>query len=165
MSKTTFTRSNVWDQRGCSWRWLFAGTDRKSSQLDFRDFLRLADKDLILVSILKISLFSKVIPMEDFNLHLTGDIHAVTAANNLLAAQLDARMFHESTQTDQQLWDRLVPKIAGIRKFSTIQIRRLQRLGVLKTDPETLTTEEISKYVRLNIDPNNVVWTRGNDLF
>lgn len=103
--------------------------------------------------------------MEDFNLHLTGDIHAVTAANNLLAAQLDARMFHESTQTDQQLWDRLVPKIAGIRKFSTIQIRRLQRLGVLKTDPETLTTEEISKYVRLNIDPNNVVWTRGNDLF
>jgi formyltetrahydrofolate synthetase len=30
--------------------------------------------------------------MEDFNLHLTGDIHAVTAAHNLLAAQMDARM-------------------------------------------------------------------------
>jgi formyltetrahydrofolate synthetase len=30
--------------------------------------------------------YSQVIPMEDFNLHLTGDIHAITAANNLLAA-------------------------------------------------------------------------------
>ena len=45
--------------------------------------------------------FSQVIPMEEFNLHLTGDIHAITAANNLLAAQIEARMFHESTQTDQ----------------------------------------------------------------
>ena len=38
--------------------------------------------------------------MEEFNLHLTGDIHAITAANNLLAAQIDARMFHEATQSD-----------------------------------------------------------------
>ena len=36
--------------------------------------------------------------MDEFNLHLTGDIHAITAANNLLAAQIDARMFHENTQ-------------------------------------------------------------------
>ena len=36
--------------------------------------------------------------MEEMNLHLTGDIHAITAANNLLAAAIDARMFHESTQ-------------------------------------------------------------------
>lgn len=39
--------------------------------------------------------------MEEFNLHLTGDIHAITAANNLLAAQIDTRMFHEKTQTDK----------------------------------------------------------------
>ena len=45
--------------------------------------------------------YSQVIPMEDFNLHLTGDIHAITAANNLLAAQIDTRMFHEATQTDK----------------------------------------------------------------
>jgi formyltetrahydrofolate synthetase len=44
--------------------------------------------------------YSQVIPMDEFNLHLTGDIHAITAANNLLAAQIDARMYHESTQTD-----------------------------------------------------------------
>lgn len=47
--------------------------------------------------------------MVEFNLHLTGDIHAVTAANNLLAAAIDARMFHESTQTDEALFNRLAP--------------------------------------------------------
>lgn len=47
-----------------------------------------------------------MIPMTEFNLHLTGDIHAVTAANNLLAAAIDARMFHESTQSDDALFRR-----------------------------------------------------------
>jgi len=60
--------------------------------------------------------------MEDFNLHLTGDIHAITAANNLLAAQLDARMFHESTQSDKALYNRLVPKKGGVRTFSAVQV-------------------------------------------
>ncbi|CAL8272192.1 unnamed protein product [Merluccius merluccius] len=45
--------------------------------------------------------YSQVIPMEEFNLHLTGDIHAITAANNLVAAAIDARMFHENTQSDK----------------------------------------------------------------
>jgi methylenetetrahydrofolate dehydrogenase (NADP+) / methenyltetrahydrofolate cyclohydrolase / formyltetrahydrofolate synthetase len=54
--------------------------------------------------------YSQVIPMEEFNLHLTGDLHAITAANNLMAAAIDARMLHESTQTDEQLFDRLCPK-------------------------------------------------------
>ena len=60
--------------------------------------------------------------MEEFNLHLTGDIHAVTAANNLLAAQLDARIFHEKTQSDKSLFDRLVPTVKGSRSFSKIQV-------------------------------------------
>src|SRR5438477_7012428 len=38
--------------------------------------------------------YAQVLPMEDINLHFTGDIHAVTAAHNLLAAALDASMFH-----------------------------------------------------------------------
>src|SRR5215208_6837415 len=37
---------------------------------------------------------SQVVPMEDMNLHLTGDIHAVAAAHNLLSSFLDASMFH-----------------------------------------------------------------------
>jgi len=38
--------------------------------------------------------YSQVVPMEDFNLHLTGDIHAVGIANNLLAAMVDAHIKH-----------------------------------------------------------------------
>ena len=41
--------------------------------------------------------YSQIIPMEEFNLHLTGDIHAITAANNLLAAAIDTRWFHEKS--------------------------------------------------------------------
>jgi methylenetetrahydrofolate dehydrogenase (NADP+)/methenyltetrahydrofolate cyclohydrolase/formyltetrahydrofolate synthetase len=47
--------------------------------------------------------YSQVVPMEDFNLHLTGDIHAVTASHNLLAAALDARIFHEDNLSDKSL--------------------------------------------------------------
>ena len=38
--------------------------------------------------------YSQVVPMELLNLHLTGDIHAVTAATNMCAAALDAHVFH-----------------------------------------------------------------------
>jgi formyltetrahydrofolate synthetase len=40
--------------------------------------------------------FAQVVPMEDLNLHFTGDIHAVAAANNLLAAMLDASILHRN---------------------------------------------------------------------
>lgn len=45
--------------------------------------------------------YSQVIPMEDFNLHLTGDIHAIGAAHNLIAAAIDARMMHERNYSDE----------------------------------------------------------------
>jgi formate--tetrahydrofolate ligase len=38
--------------------------------------------------------YSQVVPMENFNLHLTGDIHAITAAHNLIAAMIDNHLFH-----------------------------------------------------------------------
>jgi formate--tetrahydrofolate ligase len=38
--------------------------------------------------------YSQVVPMEAFNLHLTGDIHAISAAHNLIAAMLDAHIHH-----------------------------------------------------------------------
>ncbi len=47
--------------------------------------------------------YSQIVPMEDFNLHLTGDIHAVGAAHNLLAAAIDARMMHERELGDKSL--------------------------------------------------------------
>ncbi|XP_036337516.1 C-1-tetrahydrofolate synthase, cytoplasmic isoform X3 [Rhagoletis pomonella] len=108
--------------------------------------------------------YAQVIPMDEFNLHLTGDIHAVSAANNLLAAQLDTRIFHENTQKDTSLYDRLVPRIKGQRTFSKIQLRRLQRLGILKTDPDSLTPEEQSRFARLDIDPDTIMWERVIDI-
>jgi formyltetrahydrofolate synthetase len=40
--------------------------------------------------------YAQVVPMEDLNLHFTGDIHAVAAANNLLAAMIDASIWHKN---------------------------------------------------------------------
>lgn len=38
--------------------------------------------------------YSQVVPMEEFNLHLTGDMHAVTAAHNMCSAMVDNHLFH-----------------------------------------------------------------------
>jgi formyltetrahydrofolate synthetase len=102
--------------------------------------------------------------MEDFNLHLTGDLHAITAANNLLAAAIDTRMFHESRQTDEALFRRLCPPDKeGNREFAPSMLKRLQKLGINKTDPNELTPEEVSRFARLDIDPASLTWRRVVD--
>jgi len=55
--------------------------------------------------------YSQIVPMEDFNLHLTGDIHAISVSHNLVAAAIDTRMYHESRQTDEQLFKRGVKRL------------------------------------------------------
>ncbi|EGN92434.1 hypothetical protein SERLA73DRAFT_172870 [Serpula lacrymans var. lacrymans S7.3] len=107
--------------------------------------------------------YSQVIPMDEFNLHLTGDIHAVTAANNLLAAALDARMFHEATQSDKALYSRLVPSKKGKREFAPLMFKRLKKLGIDKTSPNDLTPEEINRFARLDVDPETITWNRVLD--
>jgi len=108
--------------------------------------------------------YSQVVPMENFNLHLTGDIHAITAANNLLAAAIDARMFHESEQDDVKLFNALCPPAKdGSRKFSPSMLKRLKKLGIDKTNPEDLTPEERSRFARLDIDPASITWRRVVD--
>src|SRR5215475_10562807 len=55
--------------------------------------------------------YSQVVPMETFNLHLTGDIHAVTAANNLLAAMIDNRLMRGNPlniDVDSITWKRVL---------------------------------------------------------
>jgi methylenetetrahydrofolate dehydrogenase (NADP+)/methenyltetrahydrofolate cyclohydrolase/formyltetrahydrofolate synthetase/formate--tetrahydrofolate ligase len=47
--------------------------------------------------------YSQVVPMDEFNLHLTGDVHAITVAHNLVAAAIDARWFHETRLADDAL--------------------------------------------------------------
>ena len=108
--------------------------------------------------------YSQVIPMTEFNLHLTGDIHAVTAANNLLAAAIDARMFHEATQKDKALFDRLCPAKKGVRTFAKPMLARLKKLGIHHTNPNDLTEEERSRFARLDIDPATLTWNRVLDV-
>lgn len=108
--------------------------------------------------------FSQVIPMEEFNLHLTGDIHAISAANNLLAAAIETRMFHENTQKDGALYKRLVPAKKGKRAFQPIMFRRLKKLGITKTNPDELSEDEIHRFARLDIDPETITWRRVLDV-
>ncbi len=108
--------------------------------------------------------YSQIIPMEEFNLHLTGDIHAITAANNLLAAAIDTRWFHESSQKPEGLFDRLCPPAKdGSRRFSPVMLRRLKKLGINKTNPNDLTPEERLRFAHLDIDVNSITWRRVTD--
>lgn len=55
--------------------------------------------------------YAQAVPMEDLNLHFTGDFHAITSANNLLAAMLDNHIQHGNAlkiDTNQVVWKRCV---------------------------------------------------------
>ena len=78
--------------------------------------------------------YSQLVPMEDFNLHLTGDIHAIVAANNLCAAALDTRIMHERNYPGEQ-WSKRT---------------RSER------DPQGLP--------RLDINPYTITWNRVLDV-
>jgi len=108
--------------------------------------------------------YSQVIPMEEFNLHLTGDIHAITAANNLIAAAIETRMYHETYQSDEALFQRLCPPDEdGSRHFGIGMLGRLKKLGIDKTDPNDLTEDERRRFVQLNVNRDTLTWRRATD--
>ena len=104
--------------------------------------------------------YAQVVPMETFNLHLTGDIHAITAANNLCAAALDTRMFHERNMDDAKLFDKLFPPgKGGARAFTPVMRRRLDKLGLgARATPDDLSPDERARFCRLDIDPATITW-------
>ncbi len=104
--------------------------------------------------------YAQVVPMEDFNLHLTGDIHAVGAAHNLLAAAIDARIMHESDFGDNFLAKALT--LDG--KYTPSQLMRFKKCGVEPKPLAELTAEEKAKVFRLNIDPYGIMWNRIVDI-
>jgi len=109
--------------------------------------------------------YSQIVPMEDFNLHLTGDIHAVTVAHDLLAAAVDARILHEYYQDDEKLFNALCPADKqGRRTFAASLVRRLRKLGIDKSEPAALTADEKRRLFRLDIDPAAVTWNRVIDV-
>ncbi len=105
--------------------------------------------------------YSQIVPMEDFNLHLTGDIHAITAANNLLAAQIDARMLHERAITDD---DKLAKALCPDGTFAPSIAKRAARLGIKAANVSELSAEEKRRLFRLDIDPKTITWQRVMDI-
>jgi formate--tetrahydrofolate ligase len=67
--------------------------------------------------------YTQVVPMEDMNLHFTGDIHAIGAANNLLAAMLEAHILHGNEL-------RIDPLSVGWRRCMDINDRALRDIVV-----------------------------------
>jgi formyltetrahydrofolate synthetase len=109
--------------------------------------------------------YSQIVPMEDFNLHLTGDVHAVTVAHDLLAAAIDARILHEYYQEDEKLFNSFCPPDKeGRRRFSLTMLRRLMKLGIVETNPDDLTPDERRRMFRLDIDPMSITWNRVIDV-
>src|SRR5512137_234479 len=104
--------------------------------------------------------YSQVVPMEDFNLHLTGDIHAVSMAHNLLAAAIDARIMHESDFGDNFL----AKALSADGKYTDSQLMRFKKVGVEPKPLAELTAEEKAKVFRLNIDPYGIMWNRIVDI-
>lgn len=108
--------------------------------------------------------YAQTIPMELFNINVPNmQISPVMAANNLIAAAIDSRMFHEQTQSDEALFRRLCPDHGEVRVFAKPMLRRLEKLGITKTNPSDLTPEEVSRFVRLDIDPESITWKRVVD--
>jgi methylenetetrahydrofolate dehydrogenase (NADP+)/methenyltetrahydrofolate cyclohydrolase/formyltetrahydrofolate synthetase len=105
--------------------------------------------------------YSQIVPMEDFNLHLTGDIHAVSAANNLLAAAIDARMLHERANADDEKLARALCPDGYIAPAIRI---RMAKLGIKAEKFEDLTPEDKRRLFRLDIDPNSITWQRVVDV-
>jgi methylenetetrahydrofolate dehydrogenase (NADP+)/methenyltetrahydrofolate cyclohydrolase/formyltetrahydrofolate synthetase len=104
--------------------------------------------------------YSQIVPMEDFNLHLTGDTHAVGAANNLLAAAIDARIMHEDRLSDERLAKALCPH----GEFTPWMLKRLEKLGISAKKVSDLSPDDARRFFRLDIDPYSIGLNRVIDV-
>jgi methylenetetrahydrofolate dehydrogenase (NADP+)/methenyltetrahydrofolate cyclohydrolase/formyltetrahydrofolate synthetase len=104
--------------------------------------------------------YAQIVPMEDFNLHLTGDIHAVGAAHNLLAAAIANRMAKEARWSTSFLAKALCPD----DEYTPSMRKRLEKLGIESEKPSDLSDEDKERMFRLNIDPDGIQWRRVVDV-
>jgi formyltetrahydrofolate synthetase len=104
--------------------------------------------------------YAQIVSMEDFNLHLTGDIHAVGAAHNLLAAAVDNRLQKESRWSTNFLAKALCPDDA----YTPSMRRRLAKLGIQSEKPSDLSDADKERMFRLDIDPYAIQWRRVVDV-
>ncbi len=104
--------------------------------------------------------YSQLVPMEDFNLHLTGDIHAVGAAHNLLAAAVDNRVSKEARWSTGFLARALCPD----DEYTPSMRVRLAKLGIGSEKPSDLSEGDKERMFRLDIDPYSIQWRRVVDV-
>jgi formyltetrahydrofolate synthetase len=104
--------------------------------------------------------YSQIVPMEDFNLHLTGDIHAVGAAHNLLAAAIDNRLTKEGRWSTNFLARALCPD----GEYTPSMRKRLKKLGIKSEEPADLSDEDKERMFRLDINPYSIQWRRAVDV-
>ena len=84
----------------------------------------------------------------------------MTAANNLLAAAIETRLFHEDSQSDEALFKRLTSN----KPFSAVQQRRLRKLGIDEhKSAAEFTPEEQRRFARLDMDRSTITWQRVLD--
>ena len=77
--------------------------------------------------------YAQIIPMEDINLHFTGDIHAITSANNLLSAIIDNHIFQgNELKIKKVIWKRCVD--LNDRKLRKIEIGLSNEKGMTKRE-------------------------------
>ena len=77
--------------------------------------------------------YAQVVPMEDINLHFTGDIHAITSANNLLSAMIDNHIFHgNELKIKKVIWKRCVD--LNDRKLRKVEVGLSNEKGMTKRE-------------------------------
>jgi len=101
--------------------------------------------------------YAQVVPMEEINLHFTGDMHAITTANNLISAALDNHIFHGNElniNPDNVLWKRCLDM--NDRALRIITVAQGDKNGVTRTDGFNITVaSEIMAILCLSNDIND----------
>ena len=103
--------------------------------------------------------YAQVVPMEDLNLHFTGDFHAITSANNLLAAMLDNHIMQGNAlriDPDQIVWKRCVDINDRVLRNIVVGLGR-KADGVVREDHFIITVaSEIMAILCLAADMNDL---------
>jgi len=84
--------------------------------------------------------YAQVVPMEDINLHFTGDIHAITSANNLISAVIDNHMYHGNElniNPEKIIWKRAMDM--NDRALRKIQVGLSSKKEVIRNDAFDIT--------------------------
>ena len=107
--------------------------------------------------------YAQVVPMEDINLHFTGDIHAISAANNLISAVIDNHLYHgNALQIDPEriIWKRAMDM--NDRALRKIQVGLSSKKEVVRSDAFDITVaSEVMAVLCLSKDLNDLKYRIG----